>query len=496
MKKIIIFLTIFLISSCSFNLFNKNKQEEQQKIKQKQNITKKSEVNNKKIFFNKTNKNNDNSIKNKQKIFLEKWLLINWTIHLKNEEYILALRNFLKAYKINKSDWIKKQIADTYFLMKKWNDAYKYYSEIKNKNLVYKQNYLKSFLYSLNIVKLKNNKKYLSWAIENIKKMKLLNTEEKFFYSNSLTCIKDFSLCKKNFEDYLKKHKNIKSKQLLDIKQALQNYKDFKIDELYFKNALILWALFKNELYPIVIIIWEDILKEKKDYQPIIKMIAQSFFELWDYKNAKKYLTKYYALDSNDKNILYLLSIIAQKNHDYVLSNIYLTKAEKLWYNPITNIYRLKIYNAYILDDSNKLIENFDKLIKSEKKPQYEDLVLATYYNIINWNNTKAWEYANKWIKLYPNKEDFYWFKAWILIEENKLDEAKKLLEKWYNINRKNALINLTLWILKEKNNKKIEAMLYYKRALKLDNWWDISKIALKKIQNLKENKTNSWTTN
>jgi len=495
MKKFIYLSIILLITSCSFENKANN-------ITTTTNIKTGSTIQNNTKIIN-TNKKiteniNKTKLENKKQKYATRWLIISWTIHLKNDEYILALKKFFEAYKNKKwDDEIEKRIADTYYLMKKWDKAYEYYDKIEDNKIIYKDKYIKSFLYSLNIYKLKHNKTYLSGAINKIKSINLLNDQEKFFYSNSLSCINDFSLCKKNFQDYLEQNKdNITAKQLKDIQNALNNYKNFKIDELYFKNTLILWAFFKNDLYPIVIILWKDILKEKPNYKPVLKMIAQSYFELWDYENAKEYLTKYYALDSNDKDVLYLLAIISQKTHDFILSTIYLNKAENLWYKPQDNIYRLQIYNYYVLDNSAKILENFDKLISSQKKPLYNDLVLATYYNLINWN-TDSWEkYAKLWLKLYPKFEDFYGFEWWILIEKNKLDEAKNFLEKWYKINKNNALINLNLGRIEEKKWNFIKAKLYYKKAIKLDNWWEISKISVKMLENLeKQQNTSSWQT-
>lgn len=497
MKKIIIVNIILLLTSCSLT----NKKLNENKLNNSRNnietktwaINTNSWITNK--IIEKTNISNEKKLNDKEKYAL-KWLIISWTIHLKNDEYFSALRNFLDAYKKQKWDpKIEKRIADTYFLMKKWEKAYEYYDKINDPKIIYKNKYIKSYFYSLDFNKLKHNKTYLSWAINKVKNIKILNKEEKFYYSNSLVCIKDFSLCKKNYQDFIEQN-NVSFQWLVDIKQALEDYKNFKIDELYFKNTLIVGAFFKNDLYTPVIILWEDILKEKPNYKPILKMIAQSYFELWDYQNAKKYLTKYYALDSNDKDVLYLLAIISQKTHDFVLSNIYLSKAEKLGYQPVSNINRLQIYNAYILDDSWKILSNFDKLIKNQEKPLFNDLVLATYYNLINWNISKWEEYAQLWMKLYPKREDFYGFEWWILIEKNKLEQAKILLEKWNRINNNNALINLNLGRLEENLGNKITAKLYYKRAIKLDNWWEISKISAKKLENFEKNKTLSWATN
>ena len=499
MKKIIILIIVFFLSACNSNIETYNIDNTKLKninnpetSKIKENI-----VNTQTWKLEKNNIELNNKISNTKEKYALKWLIISWTIHLKNDEYFSALKNFLDAYKKQKWDpKIEKRIADTYFLMKKWNKAFEYYDEIDDPKIIYKDKYIKSYFYSFDLNKLKHNKSYLSWAINKINNIKILNKEEKFYYSNSLVCIKDFSLCKKNYQDYLEQEKIINFQWLKDIQKALEDYKNFKIDELYFKNTLIVWAFFKNDLYTPVIILGEKILKEKPNYKPILKMIAQSYFELWDYQNAKKYLTKYYALDSNDKDVLYLLAIISQKTHDFVLSNIYLSKAEKLWYQPVSNINRLQIYNAYILDDSGKILSNFDKLINNQEKPLFNDLVLATYYNLINWNISQWEKYAQLWMTLYPKREDFYWFEWWILIEKNSLEQAKIILEKWNRINHNNALINLNLWRLEEKKWNNVTAKLYYKRAIKLDNWWEISKISARKLEQLEKNNTSSWTTN
>lgn len=496
MKKIAILLLIIFLSSCSFiNQKNDTKTTKSNEILKKENNIKTNTKTKKITTISKIKQiknNNDNRIK-----YATRWLIITWTIHLKNDEYILALKNFLNAYKNRKWDsTLEKKIADTYYIMKNWNNAFKYYDKITSKNINYKNKFIDSYLYSLDINKLQTNTWYLSSSINNIKNVKLLNNQEKFYYSNSLECIKDFSLCKKNFADYIEKIKENKKDlipELINVEKALIDYKNFKIDELYFKNTLVIWAFFKNNNFPVVIILWKNILEKKPNYKPILKMISQSDFELWNYKEAKIYLTKYYALDSNDKDVLYLLALISQKTHDYVLSNIYLTKAAKLWYQPVENIYRLQVYNAYILDDTKSILQNFNKLINSQENPSKSDLILATYYNLIN-SNINTWEkYAQLWIKLYPKIEDFYWFEWWILIEKKEYKKAKLLLEKWYSINKNNALINLNLGRLEEAQNNNIIAMLYYKRAIQLDNWWEITKIATEKLNTLK-NKTNTWS--
>jgi len=58
-------------------------------------------------------------------------------------------------------------------------------------------------------------------------------------------------------------------------------------------------------------------------------------------------------------------------------------------YENLDTIYRLELYNYLILDQTDKILDVFDEIIKLNKKPKFNDLILATYYNIINGNLDK-----------------------------------------------------------------------------------------------------------
>jgi tetratricopeptide (TPR) repeat protein len=191
-----------------------------------------------------------------------------------------------------------------------------------------------------------------------------------------------------------------------------------------------------------------------------------------------------------------MLGAINQKQHNYIQSNIFLDIAIKQWYIDKESIYRLKLYNYLLLDQKEKINSTFDKIINLQKKPYFNDLVLASYYNIIDNKFKKALLFIQKWIKLYPKKEDFYWLKAWILIEENKLNEAEKLLKKAQEINPRNAVIALNMWRIElekykqtKKTIKKIRAQIFFKKALELDNTeiWSLAQKFLEEIKNIEK---------
>ena len=488
MKKLqIIILLIIIISLVlawiySYEKNNNNKEAEQAENFQELGIPKEEIA--KITEKTETQLEKERQIEQLKNKYAAKWLVLSWDNHIENYDYTLALRNYIKASVKNKEDEnIINRIGDTYFLMKKWSEAYKYYSKIKSTNIVDKEKLVKSFLYSKDFEKSET----LTGVIEELNTFNL-NSQELFYYKNSISCLNDFHICKVDFQEYFENEDIIiNNKKLLNIKLAIDNYNNFQLEELYYKNTLIVWAFLQNELYPISAILWKEVLEEKSKYKPLLKIIAQSYYELDDIKETKKYLLKYYDLDSNDLSATYMLGIISQKLGDFLLSNIYLTKALKLWYEPKEDIYRIQIYNSYILNDTNKIISNFNILVDSQDKPDFNDLILATYYNLINWNTSRGIELTKIWIEKYPEKEDFYWFSWWILLERWEYDLAKEVLLKWYEINKENALINLNLWKVEKAIWENVKALIYFKRATKLDNWWEISKIATNELNIMEE---------
>jgi hypothetical protein len=66
-----------------------------------------------------------------------------------------------------------------------------------------------------------------------------LTSEEKFYYENSLNCIYDFSVCRKNFQDYFEQIENsgatIQFEKLLSLQETFTNYENFKLDDISYK---------------------------------------------------------------------------------------------------------------------------------------------------------------------------------------------------------------------------------------------------------------------
>jgi predicted Zn-dependent protease len=55
------------------------------------------------------------------------------------------------------------------------------------------------------------------------------------------------------------------------------------------------------------IILSKELLKEKNNYKPLLKIISQSYFELNNLKEASKYLLEYAKIDSKSPDVSYMI---------------------------------------------------------------------------------------------------------------------------------------------------------------------------------------------
>lgn len=454
----------------------------------------------------------------RQKLAL-KWLIHKGDLNFTNEKYTSALVNYLQIQRKipNDKENIHK-IALTYFELQKYDKATEYFWKVTDFPKVDKHKAALAKWYSTVVTP-----STLSWAIQELEKLPF-NEEENFYYWNSLLCAVNFHECKLAFQNYfsekeavanikiekLKKEQEKKQKiatekweefipeqiniavitfpELENIRQSLINYENLKMHDLSYKWGLLSLAFMTNKNYPIAIRTGRDVLENFPDYRPAIKIIAMSYYKMWDYLNAKKFLQKYNKLGDNDPQISYALWIVYQKLKEYVLSSIHLKKAIRLNYAHTIDVRRRQIFNYYEIWDTKKMLDAFDHMISENKENLTEqDLSLAIFHNII-WNNLdKALDYAKIWNEKYPDTEIFFGYIGWLQLEKATTDQAfaqaKESLKKWLEINRKSAMIHFSLWRLDVKNEKYKEALLYFKKTISLDKHGDFTDLAREQIK-------------
>lgn len=435
-----------------------------------------------------------------KKRFALRWIIKNAEEYLQSNQNELALKEYIKAYKENEHDEkILSKIANIYFDLKIYNQSIVYFKKIQNISEKDKKTFLLSILY-------KWDYKTDTWIKKLLNKIKELvkNEEEVFYYLNSLHCSINFHDCKKNFENYFAKKEPTFDK-LLDVKNAIKNYNDFKIKDLYYKDALIIWSFYKSWLYNLSIKLAYDLLKEKPDYKPMLIIIWNSSYKLNDIKTAKEYLIKYYSLEPTNSEISYILWNINYLQKDYITSNLYYNRALKNGFDDKTLLLKKLLYNYYILEDKRSMLNIFDSLLKQENA-NLTDYSLWIYNRLINWKNDLAKLRSETAIKKFETKkwhEIFYWYLWWIYREKKDLQKASEYIDKWLQINNLNPLLTLNKRYLLEVQKDLLTAKIYLKKTIAL-NWewefWLLAKREIEAIDNyLKKNQnqtTSSWSWN
>ncbi len=429
------------------------------------------------ILFEDIDKNKEEQMEILRKRFSLRWTIARGDTYASSHQPILALNEYLKAIRQSPNDeQIIKKLAWVYFELKRFKNAGNTFKEILP-SLSYeeKEKYIFSLLYTLNFTSAQEIK-YITHEIKNI----WLSKEDIFYYINAINCTISFHECKKNYETYFKNFPEISSQKLKNIHLALQNYKNFQIENLYYKDALIIWSFFQDKLYSISNFLSEKMLEQKTDYQPILLIIWKWYYELWDLIHAKKYLERYYSLDPKDVSITYMLWDINFRLKDYLTSNLYFNSALKNGFEPKIELQRKLAYNYYLSWDKRSMINVFWYLIE-EKDATIDDYSLWIYHAILEWRTSNAISWANTWIKKFNNKEwyeIFYWYLWWIHREDKDFEKAGEYLKKWLQINGKNPLITLNLWYLEEAMGKYNIALMYFKRTVNLNGDWEFWELA------------------
>lgn len=398
-----------------------------------------------------------------------KWLIIEWDAYFQEWQSAVALKKYLEFHSVNPEDeLIIKKIAQTYSIMNKYDSAISYYKQISDFDLESQQDYITILEQGLDLSEITQREFFL----EEIHRL-ALSEEDRFYYTTSIDCLYDFHACKVKMQNYLWLSENQdqiwnyqNSEKLITIRTAIENYRNFQINDITMKNTFLLWAWYNNGFYALSIEIWKHILSEKKDYKAVLKVVAQSYFNKAEFKNARKYLNMYNKIDENDPNIHYLLGISNTKLKDFVLANIFFNKALTLWQEQSLNVRRYMLQNFYEIGNHEKVLETFQDILEYETLYDLEDVGLAIYYHILYDDLDTALKIARKHKEIYPDEVDFYTYEGWILREKWELELAKISLDTAFDIQAEDNFLLMNLAYLAQESNDTNAAIVYFKKIL------------------------------
>ena len=420
----------------------------------------------------------------KKKLAL-KGLIVEWDIHLENHEYTIALSKFLQLQKELPDDpAILQKIGDSFFALKRFGFAYKYYHKILDFSQRDTHKTLLALLYSQPITP-----DSLWYFVEEISGLPLSEAEA-YYYINAIACTQDISQCKKRYQDFFDSQPEADDLPdgMLSINEALENYTNFQLDDLSYKNALLVGSFYEQQMYPITILLGQQILEERPWYAPILKIVAKSYFELGDYAGAKKYLVEYNESHPNEADISFALWVVYEKLKDYIISSIHFTKSLELGYEPSVDIRRKMIYNYNALDDRQKVLSGFTELMNENSDDlEWKDYSLWIYHHIIDEQYDTAWEFITRAIEKYPENELFDGYMAWVLLEQedSDLSVAEGHIQSGLEKNKKNAMLNLLAGRLNIAQWNNNTALIYFKKTIALDEYGDFSEQAKQYITTL-----------
>lgn len=393
-----------------------------------------------------------------------RWLIYEGDAYLQNDQYGLALKQFTDALSQHPGNGvILEKVADTYFEMNKYDSAHTYYKKIVDSSDSIKDKIFLSLLYADKYT-IKTSLNTLEKEVKDLS----LGDERTFYYSTILWCSTDFHGCKKKFQDYFsQKQGRISFEPLKDMRDTFTNYDNFKLEDVYYKDSLLVGSLFKHKFYPLVVELGLTLNKEKPEYRPVIEMIAESFYGMGEYKPAKIWLETYIKLEPADSKAWYMMGVINLKLGEFVLSNIQFTKADGLWYTPKIQVERYLAYNYYILQQQDRLLAELASIITNQSDFTKEDLYLALYYHLINNQIDTATTLIEIGNKKFPDDVNMYWYYGWIFKEKWDLDSAIQYLATGLNQDPGNAFLLLNLWLTYKEKWDTAKEKVYLNKVLK-----------------------------
>jgi len=366
-----------------------------------------------------------------------------------------ALRYYESAYEKTgqKDHVIEKKMADVYFELKKWEDAYNFYKKLPYKELdTETKNRL--FIAFISNTAMTDRQKELDKMPE--------DSAVKAYYSVIGNCTLGISSCLEAIDGY-----SGDAPQIKELRDAIASAKNLS-DDTEYRNSLLAATLYKQKAYYPAAKISEEILAKRPNYEVVLKTAGLSQFELGNYEKAAAFFKTYYAVEPKDVQVCYVLGIIFYYLEDYSTSNLYFNAAVINGYRPKTELERRLVYNYYLLGDKRSTFKIFRYLLE-EADVTEEDFEIAIFTAIEEKEYGKATLWANTGIEKWPENDALIAMRGWAALlrdeEEWAIRDFTLALEK----NRKNPIALLEFGILYSKKNDYTTAKSYLQAAADAD---------------------------
>jgi tetratricopeptide (TPR) repeat protein len=254
----------------------------------------------------------------------------------------------------------------------------------------------------------------------------------------SWICENEFISCEKAIREYPHNYGPI-----VDLKNALKNYEALGNNDASYKEALLIGAFYKNKDYTTAMKIWENLLRQKPDYRPILKIVGFSAFMINQYERAQWTLTKYKKLEPKDAEADFILWLIQFEKQDYETSNIYFNKAVLWGYKPKTVVERKLAYNYYVLGLYKNMFQVLWYLVL-EKDATEADIVNAIYLALVHEELRNAGEWISLGKQRFQSSDSIAALEVWYLRANWKTSEAQGIVDDI--LSKSDNIIALVQW--------------------------------------------------
>lgn len=283
----------------------------------------------------------------------------------------------------------------------------------------------------------------------------------------------------------------IASPKYLKSKKLDKAFKTFNIaqdaDNIYLKT-LIANALKENGDYQLSISFLNIVLNERPDYRDAWIVYGYNHIKTEKYKKAKEAFSHAYDLDSTKPETQFFLAFSLEESGERKKALEFYRLAYKNQYKPkihvIQKIAELSMeFEQY--DEALQLYEEFLK-IEIDSVDRFIKPIWIALEKIEDKEKAKKlalWAREN-----FPNEAQSYNLLAWVALEENKLNEAQKLLQQSFQIDPNFPAAHLNQARIYEKAKQTSHALSSYETAYKNDKDGPIGKIAAEKYNEILKN--------
>lgn len=452
---LVVLFLLPLLASCSITEYIPWKKTTTSAIESAQNTRSKTneiETENGPAVWAKENRENlDTGLKESEKKERATVLLKRAEYLANNNEYSEAAGLYERILRLTPSEEIERKLAHIAFRAKKFQRSSDLYKKFE-KDLYQSEN--EEFLHALRYT---GDSEFVTTLVsidipENMREA----------FQVSWTCEHEFISCEKAIWEYKHNYGPI-----VDLKNALKNYEALGNKDASYKEALLIWAFYKNKDYTTAMKIGENVLRQKPDYRPILKIVGFSAFMINEYERAQWVLGKYKKLEPKDPEVDFILWLIQFEKEDYETSNIFFNRAVLWGYKPKTVVERKLAYNYYVLWLYKNMFQVLGYLVL-ENDVAEADITNAIYLALVHEESRNAGEWIRIGKERFPSSDNILSLEAWHLRITGKTIESQTLVDEILARND-NLIALIQGGILAHESGYKEKAKTLMKKAKSLD---------------------------